>query len=298
MGCKVPDDGRALANSAGQLAAATKFTAALSYNARRNFPQWCRVLVRPARAKTPDLPTNAIAAIVFTLVAVVASMFLIDVAATDWSRHLPHWFTEMFEQITNAGYSGWFLIPSALIVLCLAALTSPAVPRPTQGVLAALGARFGFLFVAVAVPGLFTTIVKRLIGRARPYVDIPGDPFTFMPFAWRSEYASLPSGHATTAASVAFAIGAMWPRTRWVMWLYALVIMFSRVVVQSHHPSDVIAGALVGTIGAALVRRWFAARHLVFSARNLLAYPGPSLRRINAAIRRAVSGSWECSQRL
>ena len=49
------------------------------------------------------------------------------------------------------------------------------------------------------------------------------------------------------------------------MWLYALVIMFSRVVVLAHHPSDVIAGALVGAVGAALVRRWFAARRLVFS---------------------------------
>ena len=35
-----------------------------------------------------------------------------------------------------------------------------------------------------------------------------------------------------------------------VMWLYALVIMFSRVVVLAHHPSDVIAGALVGAVGA------------------------------------------------
>jgi membrane-associated phospholipid phosphatase len=79
------------------------------------------------------------------------------------------------------------------------------------------------------------------------------------------------------------------------MWLYALVIMLSRVVVLAHHPSDVVAGALVGTVGAALVRRWFAARRLVFSA-NLSVFPGPSLRRIGAALVQAVCGPWGSSR--
>jgi membrane-associated phospholipid phosphatase len=61
-------------------------------------------------------------------------------------------------------------------------------------------------------------------------------------------------------------------------------------VVLAHHPSDVIAGALVGAAGAFLVRRWFAARRLVFHARDLRAYPGPSWRRIKAAFREAVFG--------
>ena len=106
----------------------------------------------------------------------------------------------LFEQITNFGLSGWFLFPFGFVLLCLAALTSPALPRMTQGVLAVLAVRFGFLFLAVALPGLFVTIVKRLIGRARPYVGSHDDPFAYMPFTWRPEYASLPSGHATTAA--------------------------------------------------------------------------------------------------
>jgi undecaprenyl-diphosphatase len=35
-------------------------------------------------------------------------------------------------------------------------------------------------------------------------------------------------------------------------------------VLLAHHPSDVVAGALTGVVGAMLVRYWFAARRLGF----------------------------------
>jgi undecaprenyl-diphosphatase len=60
--------------------------------------------------------------------------------------------------------------------------------------------------------------------------------------------------------------------------------MFSRVVVMAHHPSDVVAGVVVGAVGAALTRRFFAARRLLFRARDLKPYPAPSLRRIGHAL--------------
>ncbi len=255
-----------------------------------NLLRWSRVLARAPRAKPPRPRASAIAAIALTLAASIAAMFIVDARAGEWARHLPPWFTEAFEQITDFGLSGWFLYPLGFILLSLAAIASTALPRMTQGVLALLAARFGFLFVAIAAPGLFATIVKRLIGRARPFVGGHDDPFVYMPFIWRPAYASMPSGHATTAVAAAIAIGAIWPRARVVMWLYALLIMFSRVVILAHHPSDVIAGAFVGAVGALMVRRWFAARRLVFFATDLRPYPGPSWQRIKAVARRIVVG--------
>lgn len=262
----------------------------LLQNTLRNFAQWLSFIAVPPRRRVlrPTLP--AIAAAAAGVYVVVMSMFFVDAAGTTWARGLPQGVRDVFEHITNFGLSGWFLFPCGFGLLALAALNSPKLPRVTQGVLTALAVRFGFLFLAIGVPGLFATIAKRLIGRARPFVGGGADdPFAYMPFIWRPEYAAMPSGHSTTSVAAAIAIGAIWPKSRWIMWVYALTIMLSRVVVLAHHPSDVIAGALVGAAGALMMRRGFAARRLLFCARDLRAFPGPSWRRIAAAVRQSLA---------
>ena len=161
-----------------------------------------------------------------------------------------------------------------------------------QLVLTAMMVRVGFLFVAIAVPGLFVTIVKHIFGRARPRVGGSLDPFLFSPFSWTPAYAGLPSGHATTAFSVLVAFGSLWPRARTIMRIYALLIAASRVAVTAHYPSDVLAGALVGVMGALMVRRCFALRGLGFSIAPdgvLQQKPGPSLRRIKSVARELLA---------
>lgn len=271
----------------GDGAQADDLSAALPRRIGVNLARWCRALVLPPHAARvprvrPRRSTIAIGSITILLGAIVASMFFLDTAASDWARHLPPWVRAAFEQITNLGLSGWFLYPLGFLLLLLAAATSPRLPHFAQGVLVALAARFGFLFVAIGAPSLFVTIAKRIIGRARPYVGGHDNPFLYQPFIWRPEYASMPSGHSATAAAVAIAVGALWPRTRGIMWLYVLTIMFSRIAVIAHHPSDVLAGALVGTVGALLVRRAFAARHLAFCPGDLRPLPWPSWRRLKA----------------
>jgi undecaprenyl-diphosphatase len=259
--------------------------------AAANLVRWLAVLVRAPRAPLPRWPAGGLIAVAATIAVIVASMFLLDVAASTWARHLPRDFVLFADRLTDFGRSGWFLFPLGFIILCLAAIMSPSLPRRTQGTLAALAARFGFLFVAIALPGLFATIIKRLIGRARPFVGAHDDPFNYIPFIWRPEYASMPSGHAATATAAAIAFGAIWPRLRVIMWLYALIIMTTRVVINVHHPSDVIAAALVGVVGALLVRRWFAARRLVFSPVDLKAYPWPPFDRVKTVVRDVTTGS-------
>src|SRR3954452_9792620 len=127
-----------------------------------------------------------------------------------------------------------------------------------------------------------------MIGRRRPS-DL--GPWLYAPFTWKPAFASMPSGHSTTAFAVAVAFGALFPRARWALWAYAGLIALSRVVIAAHFPSDVIAGALVGGIGALLVRNWFAAHRLAFALRpngTVRPLPGPSWRRVKRVARRVA----------
>jgi undecaprenyl-diphosphatase len=225
------------------------------------------------------------------LVICLVGMIFVDAAMIRGAGHLPHSLIWFFEQITDFGLGAWFLWPLGLLFIVIVALPM-TLPRIPQLVLAAFAVRVGFLFVAIGLPGLFVSIIKRMIGRARPLVTGVVDPHLFSPFIWRADYASLPSGHATTAFAVLVAFGALWPRARAALWIYAMLIAISRIVVTAHFPTDVLAGAVVGSVGALIVRRWFALRHLGFSVQadgTVRQWPGPSLRRIKAVARGLLS---------
>jgi membrane-associated phospholipid phosphatase len=253
-----------------------------------------KLLARPARLraqpswlKTPrDIVLAGLGAILIFLILIAT----VDAAAIRGVSALPLWIVSAFDDITEYGKSGWFLWPLGLLFVALSAL--PPLTPVSQRVLAAVMVRVGFLFAAIAVPSLFVTIIKRMIGRARPMVGGSIDPFLFRPFIWRVEYAGMPSGHATTAFAVLVAIGTLWPRARTVLLIYALLIAISRVVVTAHYPTDVLAGALVGMAGAMMVRRYFAQRRLGFSIEPdgaIHQYPDPSLKRIKAVARELLA---------
>ena len=223
---------------------------------------------------------------------VVAAMLITDASAVGWVKRLPEPLVVAFDRMTDFGKSVYFLVPIALLLVAMAVLASPTLTMMSRRVLATVAVRLGFLFVAIGLPGLVFTIVKRLIGRARPLVEGSADPFLYRPLGWNVEYASLPSGHATDAFAIATAIGALWPRTRPIVWTYALLIAVSRVVLTAHFPSDVIAGAVVGTAGALIVRDWFAARGLGFSIApdgTVRSMPGPSFARTKRVARQVLA---------
>jgi membrane-associated phospholipid phosphatase len=227
-----------------------------------------------------------------TILLVAGAMVFADAQLAAASKQLPGWVHAAFAFVTDFGKSGWFLWPTGIVLAAIAAVTAPALAPLSRLVLAAIAVRTGFLFAAIAVPSLFATIIKRLIGRARPFVGTEADPFLYGQLVWRADYASMPSGHVTTAFAAAVAVGLLWPRLRPLMLIYALIIAVSRVVLDAHYLSDVIAGAFVGSIGALIVRDWFARRHLGFvvDAQGLThSLPGPSWARIKRVARSLIA---------
>jgi membrane-associated phospholipid phosphatase len=211
---------------------------------------------------------------------IVLTMIFLDASVHRLVSMLPGWFVALGEEVSDYGRSAFVLVPVGALIVLVAFLASRATERMSRAVLAMVAVRLAFVFAAVGLPGLTVTIVKRWIGRVRPSAQ---GPFAYEPLSWNPGDASLPSGHATTAFAALVAIGAIFPRLRPVLWLYALLVAASRVVVSAHYPSDAIAGAAAGAAGALLVREWFARRRLgFFIARDgaVHAKPGPSRRRI------------------
>jgi len=165
--------------------------------------------------------------------------------------------------LTDFGKDSYVLSLLATM-LVVVALVAASLRGTSQARLLGFGLRLQFLFFAVAIPLLPGELFKWIVGRGRPFVGGQSNPYNFVHFAGTEAYASFPSAHAITAFALAFAVSAVWPWARGLMMAYALLIAFTRLVLLAHHPSDVVAGALIGVIGAMCVRYWFAARRLGF----------------------------------
>jgi membrane-associated phospholipid phosphatase len=166
--------------------------------------------------------------------------------------------------LTDFGKDEYVLGLLAAAVVAVAVI-APLWPRVSRTRLVDLGAQAQFLFLAVVVPVACAQVLKWGIGRGRPFVGGKANAFNFQPFNGTEAFFSLPSAHAVTGFALAFAVAAVWPRLAVPMYLYAVAIALSRLVLLAHHPSDVVAGALVGLSGALAVRYWFAARGLGFA---------------------------------
>lgn len=119
---------------------------------------------------------------------------------------------------------------------------------------------------ACFLSGLMTTILKPVYGRQRPFES--GNQTVFQPF---SGHDSFPSGHATVAFAFASVVSAR--SSGWVIptvsYTLASLVAYSRVNDAQHFPSDVVAGAVIGTV----VGRFIVHRH----ERALRSAPAPKV---------------------
>jgi membrane-associated phospholipid phosphatase len=174
------------------------------------------------------------------------------------------WPVRILTDFGKEAYVLW-LLAAAMIAIGLAA---PLLRYRARLRLLRFGTHLQYVLLAVLIPVLIGQAIKWVVGRGRPFVGGKADAFNLAPFNGTEAYFSLPSSHAVTAFALAFAVAAIWPKLRIPMAVYALAIAASRLVLLAHHPSDVVAGAVLGLIGAMAVRHWFAARRLGFTIRD------------------------------
>ena len=190
--------------------------------------------------------------------------FTFDHQLSLWAQSWPAVIRSTLAEITPYGESDWILIPSGALLVVTALLARFHPWKLMRTLLWEFTGMWAFIFLGVGMPSLVSTIIKR-VGRPRPvHFDADG-LFGLHPNWFDWTYQSFPSGHATTAFALAGCVGFISERWFYPSLALAAAIGLSRITEGVHYPSDVIAGAILGLLGAYAVRLFFASRGWLFT---------------------------------
>ena len=171
---------------------------------------------------------------------ILLSYFFIDEGVARFAFAHDATFSPIFDRLSHGADSTYWLIAFGLLWLFWKFYKKHEY-RAKQT---------GFMFIAIVTTGLSVNLIKMFFGKARPILLKKEEIFGFEWFVPPSayDYHSFPSGHTTTAFTIATVLTLMFPRYAISFYLYATAMGISRVLNWNHYVSDVIAGAAFGTI--------------------------------------------------
>ena len=198
-------------------------------------------------------PTRQTGAAILAALAALLLAFALDQPIARAVAGIDPAFLHIASIVTWFGQGGVVLYPTGVLILIGIAVrfARPALRGWLDPAIRAVAT----IFVIVAAAGLADDALKIIFGRARPYLWLKGDMSGFGFFRYGAKYASFPSGHTTTSTAAALAFGAIWPRWQPAFLGAAAAIAASRIVLDVHYLSDVVAGAALGGFVALSILR-------------------------------------------
>ena len=166
--------------------------------------------------------------------------------------------------LSQFGLSGYMLVLSATLAFIGIAVLRRAESPGMASRARVLAERAIFFFVAIAASGITCQAIKHLLGRARPRLMNQFGAYHFVGPSFRSGIDSFPSGHTTTVFAAAMVFSLFKPSWRAGFFAVAAAIGLARLSAGAHSPSDVLAGATLGTAMASFLGRSFQDRGLLF----------------------------------
>jgi len=166
----------------------------------------------------------------------------LDVTNRPELHHIAWWCSKIGE--------GWVVAAAGIFLAAILFLANQ--PR--------IAANIFFIALTSELTGLAGLIVRVLSGRTRPtnHEVPPGFYGVWHDGHWligKYQYSAFPSGHAATAVGLAAAAWLVHRGWGAVAAVYALAVMWSRLALQCHHLSDVVASAVLAIPLAMLLKK-------------------------------------------
>ena len=163
----------------------------------------------------------------------------LELPILDWFQTLRNPIFDVLAQVMDVinGHGEIFMLITLLLILY----------KPTRkvGYVCATALIFDYL--------LLNRVLKPMVGRIRPYdlntavQLIVGAPHDF----------SFPSGHTGVSFAFAAAVSPLGRKAHTLALVFACLMGISRMYLYVHYPTDVLAGAVVGTLcGLAALSLW------------------------------------------
>lgn len=199
------------------------------------------------------------------VISVIAVAFLIvDPLVLGVVRSFDPSTYTFFRSLTHLGRSNWILIPTGAGIIIMAWLRARDSDFRRSVVRGYASQLLIFIFAAIAVSGLSASLIKNVIGRARPKLFDTLGPLEFQPMTFDADFASFPSGHATTAGALAAVLAIVFPKARIPFFVAGAWVASTRFLIGAHYLSDVVAGFIFGAAVVYVLRDRLASRRWLF----------------------------------
>lgn len=167
-------------------------------------------------------------------------------------------FDKFFTILTNL--NSWLIAYIILWFICF-------FKGGRLGKIAAIGA----IILIVASDQFSSSLLKNLFERIRPCNALSDVNILVV---CTGSY-SLPSSHAVNNFAVAVFFSSVFPKFKWILLSVAFLVALSRPYVGVHYPSDILIGAIIGSIigyafafGTIKINKYFEEKALLHNADN------------------------------
>ncbi len=174
----------------------------------------------------------------------IRKLFLYDRQITEWiNNHRIKILDDFFLSVTD---TTWIVVVLISVVLLGIALfrKNKALKIKTFQIMAALICNV-----------IVVTFLKYTVNRLRPFVNN-----VIIEKLSSENTPSFPSGHTAAAFVIAMSFSLLFPNKtglKIAVWLWAIAVAYSRIVLGVHYLSDVLASVIIGCVISIIVHKFF-----------------------------------------